>query len=297
MKLTNKHIKQFIKEEISNLLEAPFSPAPFAGIPKDEKNPKMPSETINAALYPFRRPKQIAYYSGLSGGRDKLYELSGEELEPLSFSGELSSVYETHDLACEGNLGSGVLLYFDTPGLIPGHDVGHTVGFKKMSDLQNFFKALRKASLQSVYTKTDKEMVLDCYYTWSTKVPGLEGGLEDNKITVGIRPIWNIPKQTNEMAVMLNFGGPKTTHSSGKGGPYFMTQDAAAQLSEDWKKSIEPLLTRNNNKPYQEVSVLDYPPELLQSCLDRKEKVAPRTSTARKNSDTETMPGFANRQN
>lgn len=289
MKLTNKHIKQLIKEEISHLLEAP---APFAGIPKDEKNPKMPREEIKAALYPFQRPKHIAY-SGLPDApkdRDELYKLSGKKFEPLSFSSQLATVFENLNSACEGNVGSGVLLYFDTPGLIVGHDMGHTVGFKKMADLQNFFKALREASLSNA---EEKDMVLDCYYSHYTEYPGIETNLKDNKITVGVRPIWNIAKQANEIAVMLNFGAPKTTHSSGVGGPYFMTQDAAAQLSESWKKSIQPLLTRNDNKPYQEVSVLDYPPELLQICLNRKQQAAPQPPPAA-SSKYKTVPGLGN---
>ena len=252
MKLTNEHIRQIIKEEISHLFEAPgllgkLRSAPFAGIPKDEKNPKMPSKDIEAALYPFRRPRQIAY-PGLSGApkdRDELYELSGKEFEPLSYSSQLATVFENMDSACKGNVGSGVLLYFDTPGPIPGHDMGHTVGFKKMADLQNFFKALRKFSVKnpllSLLRKGKKDMVLDCYYSHYTEYPGIETDLKDSKITVGIRPIWNTAKQANEIAVMLNFGGPKSTQSSGAGGPYFMTQSAAAQLSKSWKNSISIL--------------------------------------------------------
>ena len=307
MKLTPKHIRSLIQEELSHLLSInededyekrvaqmralkAAKRAKKKGVPLDAAVPTSKSVTIQNALYPIAAPEAAAdalltslelraARAAMGGGSQKTDNINYEEVlafhkstqekADISINVELTTVVPSLAHACAGDSASGVILYFDVSGLVPGHDLGNFIGFKTNKDINQYLKLIKDAA------RSTKENAIigqvKCYYP-IVYVDTSQSGEPDYRtykegtVTIGVGPVYNQFAKKSEPAVIIIFGTLKEHDHQGVGGPYFFHPDEALLMAREYERLAAPYMKRNKGLVYHKPSALIVTDRLAQDC-------------------------------
>jgi hypothetical protein len=318
MKLTPKHIRSFIQEELSHLMEAPGK----KDTPLNAAIPSLKFVEIDKALYPVAFPEAIAddalgspglraARAAMGAGTQKastrepteLYRFHKNLKERASMwiGVNLLTIAPSWASACKGDVASAVMLYFGVTGLIPGHDEGAFIGFESNKDLNKYLKLIKDAARST----KDSGIIggVDCFYTLPPEPPpappppNFSFEYDKGRVTVGVSPVFNQFTQTVEPAVVIIFGSLGEHQSSGQGGPYYIQPDEALLMAREYERLATPYMQRNKGLSYHYPTAVEIPDELATYCGQIKADqiqglTTKKQSSPAPNADAPTVPGF-----